>query len=387
MPKVALVPCTDYTQANRAVSAAIDLLGGTDILPDPKEKILLKPNLLAKAPPERACTTHPAVFAGVAAYLQENGRTKLSYGDSPGHGNPLQIAKECKIAAEADRLRIPLADFSQGKTVDFPDGNRAKSFVLANGVLDNDCVINLCKMKTHMLERITGAQKNIFGCVFGFNKGASHVAYPNAFDFAEMLADLNRLIRPRLHILDGIDAMEGNGPQSGTPKHMGVILASTDPVALDSLFASLIWLDPYLVPTNKTGEKRGVGVCDPSKITVATPDGQITVKEAREKYGNKSFDVYRGQEDKGEIRQLRMFRKLLRRRPKINARLCVRCGVCVQSCPVKGGALHLIEGKKTPVYDYDKCISCYCCQEMCPKRAIYSYQNPIGKIGNIRFKI
>lgn len=136
-------------------------------------------------------------------------------------------------------------------------GTRAKSFVLANGVLDNDCVINLCKMKTHMLERITGAQKNIFGCVFGFNKGASHVAYPNAFDFAEMLADLNRLIRPRLHILDGIDAMEGNGPQSGTPKHMGVILASTDPVALDSLFASLIWLDPYLVPTNKTGEKRG----------------------------------------------------------------------------------------------------------------------------------
>lgn len=111
MPKVALVPCTDYTQANRAVSAAIDLLGGTDILPDPKEKILLKPNLLAKAPPERACTTHPAVFAGVAAYLQENGRTKLSYGDSPGHGNPLQIAKECKIAAEADRLRIPLGRF------------------------------------------------------------------------------------------------------------------------------------------------------------------------------------------------------------------------------------------------------------------------------------
>lgn len=387
MTEVAFVPCPDYANAKAAVYAAIDLLGGPDILPDPGEKILLKPNLLAKTTADRACTTHPAVFEGVAAYLKENGRANLCYGDSPGHGNPLQIAKECGIAEAAERLGIPIADFTQGKTIDFPDGKRAKSFVLSNGVLDCDCIINICKMKTHMLERITGAQKNSFGCVFGFNKGASHVTYPNAFDFAEMLADLNRLVRPRLHILDGVVAMEGNGPQSGTPKPMGVILASTDPVALDSLFASLIWLDPYLVPTNKIGEKRGVGVCDPSKITVVTPNGRLAVPEAQKKYGSKNFDVYRGPEDKGEIRQLRLFHRLLRRKPKINPKLCVRCGVCVQSCPVKGGALHLVEGKKTPVYDYDKCIGCYCCQEMCPKRAIYSYQNPIGKIGNIKFKI
>lgn len=387
MVKVALVPCADYAKAEKAVETAIDLIGGAETLINKEEKLLLKPNLLAKTKTDKACTTHPAVFGGVAKYLLTHGYKHLSYGDSPGHGDPLGNAKECGIAAVAEELGIPMADFSGGQRTPYAGGIEANEFILANAVPNADGIINICKMKTHMLERITGAQKNLFGCVFGLNKGASHVKYPNATAFAKMLADLNRMLPARLHIMDGVIAMEGNGPQSGTPKQMGVILASTDAVALDTVFASLVYLDPTLVPTNVIGGARGVGESDAAKIEVVTPDGILTVPEAQEKYGDKTFDVYRAPADKGEISYLRPFKKLIRRRPKIKKELCVKCGICVKSCPVPGGALHFQKKGKPPVYDYNKCIGCYCCQEMCPKRAIYDYQHPIAKIANIKFKI
>ncbi len=380
MVKVALVPCTDYADAPRAVATAIDLIGGVESILQKEEKLLLKPNFLAKCPPEKACTTHPAVFRGVAEYLQKHGYNDLFYGDSPGHGDTASIARECGVGAVADALGIPLGDFAAGTPTAYPEGITEKEFILCNGVLAADGIVNVCKMKTHMLERITGAQKNLFGCVFGLNKGASHVKHPNAVEFAKMLADLNNMLKARLHVMDGVVAMEGNGPQSGTPKAMNVILASTDPIALDTVFASLVYLDPALVPTNVIGAARGVGVTDIAKIEVVTPLGPLTVPEAQEKYGDKDFDVYRGKADKGEISFLRPFKKLIRRVPKIKKDLCVACGICVKSCPVEGSALRFKKKGRPPVYDYDKCIACYCCQEMCPKKAIYAYQSPIAKI-------
>lgn len=387
MAKVALVRCESYETAAEAVKKAIELIGGVDGILNKEEKLLLKPNFLAKCPPEKACTTHPEVFRGVAEYLLEKGYTHLSYGDSPGHGDTAAIAKECGVGAVAESLGIPIADFTAGKSTPYEDGNVAKEFILANAVLECDGIINVCKMKSHMLERITGAQKNIFGCVFGLNKGASHVKYPNATEFAKMLADLNLMLKPRLHVMDGVVAMEGNGPQSGTPKNVGVILASTDSIALDTLFANLVYLDAKLVPTNVIGALYGVGEGDENKIEVVTEDGIITVKEAKERFGVRDFDVYRGKEDKGEISYLRPFKNLIKRKPKIKKDLCISCGICVKSCPVEGGALHFKKKGKPPVYDYSKCIGCYCCQEMCPKKAIYAYQHPITKIANLKFKV
>ena len=98
--------------------------------------------------------------------------------------------------------------------VRFPDGQKAHSFYLCKGVQEADALISLCKMKTHALERITGGVKNLYGCICGVNKAAGHARHPSSEAFAEMLADLNRCVRPKLHIMDGITAMEGNGPSS-----------------------------------------------------------------------------------------------------------------------------------------------------------------------------
>ncbi len=108
--EVALVKCESYDRAEviQAVSAAVELLGGMEnLIGLPKDShIVLKPNLLTKADPEKACTTHPAVFEAAGRLLQEAGFSDLCYGDWPGPSRlaPEKIAEECGISGPADSL-------------------------------------------------------------------------------------------------------------------------------------------------------------------------------------------------------------------------------------------------------------------------------------------
>ena len=371
--RVALVPVNTYEQpaVDAAVREAIGLLGGIGQFVQQEEKILLKPNLLARVKPQKAITTHPAVFAAVARLLREEGYRHLSYGDSPG--NPAtsaeKAADESGITAAAEQFAIPMGDFSHGSTMLCEDGRVSSSFCLCNGVIDADALINLPKMKTHALERITGGVKNLYGCVWSFNKAVGHAKHPNSESFADMLCDLNRMTKARLHVMDGITAMEGNGPASGTPVQMNMILASADPVALDSVFAALVHLDPTAVPTCVSGEAAGIGVMDHARITVLTPDGALTVAQAAEKYGNPRFDVFRGRLKKSILNNVGPLLPIFQERPRVDRNKCVGCGICEEACPVEHKAVHAGKGQKAR-YDYQKCIRCYCCQEMCPAKAI-----------------
>ncbi len=372
---VSLVPCAVYNEESvyRAVTQGISLLGGIEKFASKEEKILLKPNLLGRADPEKAVTTHPAVFGAVGRLLRDCGYPHIAFGDSPGPGSisVSKVAEGCGILQPAQALDIPLADFMHGIKTPAPDGLICKHFVIAGGVLEADAIINVCKMKTHALERVTGAVKNLYGCVQGLNKGAGHAKYPDAIRFARMVADLNVLLKPRLHIMDGIMAMEGNGPSSGTPVQMKVLLFSDDPVALDSVFCRLVNLSPALVPTNVAGEQAGIGVWREEDIEILTPEGKISFQQAADQYGKANFQVFRGSSAKGYAQRLSSLIPALRERPVADPKLCIRCGMCVESCPVEGKAIFLDKKlDKAPRYDYKKCIRCYCCQEMCPAKAI-----------------
>ncbi|MEG0767588.1 MAG: DUF362 domain-containing protein, partial [Clostridia bacterium] len=205
---VALIPCDTYAEENvyGSLQTALRLLGGVERFVSPAERVLLKPNLLGPANPEKAVTTHPAVLGAVARILREAGCHTVSYGDSPGSPlhSPAKTAQLCGMTPVARAQGLREADFSQGVYRAFPAGHVCHGFMLCKGVTEADTIWNLCKMKTHALERITGAVKNLLGCVQGLNKGAFHAKYPSAAGFAEMLVDLHRLLRPRLHVLDGI---------------------------------------------------------------------------------------------------------------------------------------------------------------------------------------
>lgn len=380
---VVLVPLDTYDQeaVNKAVAQGLSLLGGLPAIIGTEEKVLLKPNILARALPQKAVTTHPAVFSAVCKLLKEQGYAHLSYGDSPGNPTttPDKAAEACGIAAEARKWGVPAGEFNTGSLVHFPQGETCKSFYLSKAVQETDALINLCKMKTHALERITGAVKNLYGCITGVNKATGHAHYPTSEIFADMLVDLNRCVQPRLHILDGVMAMEGNGPSSGTPVPMNVLLFSLDAVALDSVFAGLIHLDPHQVPTCVSGARAGLGVMDFDAIRILTPHGTLTMDQAREQYGNRDFDVFRGVMKKSTLAKLMPLLPFLQHRPKVDPKKCIGCGVCEESCPVPEKAVHAGNGHKAK-YDYKKCIRCYCCQEMCPAKAIEVYRSPWNRL-------
>ena len=417
--KVAVIRCDTYEQdrVRKAVREAIDLLGGLDSIFGEEEafkargknaEIVLKPNLLTKAPPEKAVTTHPEVFRAVGELLREEGYTNLAYGDSPGTPVPgmEKTAEGCGIKSVADELGIRPGDFEHGTEVEYPEGKVAKRFILAKEVAKvtgaggsepEGMIINLCKMKTHQLERITGAVKNTFGCVCGVNKAMTHARYQSPQHFARMLADLNTLVRPSLHVMDAILAMDGNGPASGDPFPMNAILVSTDPVALDAVFCALICLDPQMVATNTACADEGIGIWDDEKIEILLggvpmqkEGAVINVDELAVKYASKDFNVQRSRDFRGKMNMMGMVERFMSKRPVVIANRCVGCGVCEATCPLENKVVIVREdssGNRVAAYDYSRCIKCYCCQEMCPERAITVKKSLLAKIVDRRWKV
>lgn len=339
--------------------SAIDSLGGMQALFGSKtNRILLKPNFLRPRDKDAHLTTRPEVFAAVAEVLLEAGYTNLSYGDSPAVADAGCVAKACGILEQAERLGIQFVDFEQSTAV---TSKHNRKFPIARPVLECDVIVNLAKMKAHQLTRITGCVKNLYGCVSGKHKGLGHVKNPTASSFGAMLLDLYETLQDKIafNVLDGIVAMEGNGPANGDPIAMHSLLFSTDAIAADRVFCALIDLDCALVPylSPQLREKPEQEAAEISLI--GTPIETLK---------NPAFRVNRTQKQE---RTGRFYDAFVRERPCIEQSLCLRCGLCQKSCPQREkGALQGKAGQY-PSFNYSRCIRCYCCQEVCPAGAIY----------------
>lgn len=373
--KVALVYCDSYdpAQVKQAVQQGLALLGGAQQFVKPGEKIVVKPNILVGDTPEKCVGPHPAVFKAVLEAFQETG-AQLSYGDSPGFGSPASGAKQAGLFQVAEAAGVPLADFQNEETRSFPEGHLIKQFTIARGVAESDGLISLAKLKSHALTRITGAIKNQFGCIPGLLKSEFHSRLPNVDLFSKMLVDLNLFLKPRLYIMDGIIAMEGNGPRNGTPRPMKVLLFSTDPVALDASVCRMINLDEKMVEPIQYGVEYGLGSSQAVEYLGEKP----------ERFYTPDFVVNRTAKTSAPLVSLfgtRLVRDAITPKPVIQTERCTQCGRCVQVCPAEPKALSWKNGKKqAPVYQYKDCIRCYCCQELCPHEAITVSVPALGRL-------
>jgi uncharacterized protein (DUF362 family)/NAD-dependent dihydropyrimidine dehydrogenase PreA subunit len=364
--KVALVRCEEYRleDVREAVRAGLDLLGGVKRFVQPVEKILVKQNTLVGEDPSKCVGPHPMVLQAVIEQFLAAGAA-VSFGDSPGFGNPRSAAKAAGYLPMAEDLGATLADFTTPVTRSFPEGNLIKQFTVARGVLDCDGLVSLSKLKAHALTRITGAIKNQFGCVPGMLKSEYHMKLPNGTLFAKMLVDLNLFIKPRLYIMDGIVAMEGNGPRNGTPRPMHVMLFSTDPVALDAAVCRMIHLDEALVEPVVYGNQFGLG----SSVDVEYLGEDISRFDCPNFIVNRSPASTTVNSQQGGAGAFA--RRYVSPRPVIDAAKCKLCGRCAQVCPADPKALTWDkDSPHPPVYNYANCIRCYCCQELCPHEAI-----------------
>ncbi|NLB01152.1 MAG: DUF362 domain-containing protein [Methanomicrobiales archaeon] len=377
---VAVVRCDDYTpdRVDAAVRRAIDLLGGIGRFVTPGESVLLKPNLLQGQDPERCVTTHPTVVAAVARILVEHG-CRVVTGDSTGAGivyneaNLQRAYSRCGFTAVAEETGTTLNYDTSSQIVAFPEGEVMKQFSIITPAIEADAIVVVSKAKTHMWMRMTGAAKNLFGLIPGLEKPVYHFRFQDERTFGKMIVDLNECMKPRLQIVDAVVGMEGDGPQAGSPRPIGVILAGTSYAAVDSVLARLIGMDPLEIESTRSAAERGL--FNPTAIrTVGDEPAEFTVSDFKKPstYTGGSVGIWR----RIVLAVVQRFGRTYAPRPGVIDSSCIGCRKCERICPVH--AITLIEGRAT--IDLSRCIRCYCCHEMCTEHAIALSRSLPGRL-------
>jgi uncharacterized protein (DUF362 family)/ferredoxin len=339
------------------------MLDGIETLPDVRgAQVLIKPNFLAPAKPERALTTHPLVLRAVVEYVLAKGGHPL-VADSPGIGSFERLLREGRYGEALSGLDVRIKPFRRTVAVDI--GGPFGRIDLAREAVEAEVVINLPKLKTHAMMLLTLGVKNLFGCVVGLKKPEWHMrSGVNRHMFARLLVQICRAINPAATLLDGILAMEGQGPgRSGTPRQIGILLGGASAPAIDAVVCRLLGLAPENLPTHRAAVELGLvpknfsvhGDFDPITGFRLPVLGPLT-------FGPKRFQ--------------RSVRKHLVQRPVVNRDMCRSCGECWRYCPAK--AITPYAG--VIGFDYDRCIRCYCCIEMCPHGALAAVETHPGKM-------
>jgi len=325
-------------------------------------RILVKPNLLMPAAPETAITTHPLVVKAVVAYLNQNGGKPL-IADSPPVGGFHRFMKKGGYAEALAGLDYAMRPLRETVTVDI--GEPFGRIDLAAEAVQADVIINLAKLKTHTMMGLTLGVKNMFGCVIGLEKPKWHLrAGADRALFARLLLQIHDVLAPAVTLVDGVLAMEGQGPgKSGTPRVLSRMVGGDDAVAVDMAVCKLLGLDPARLPTHQAAMQR-------ERVPPAVHiQGEVDMLS--------DFVFPELDEAATGLRfWQRVLRKRLIQRPVVDNRACKLCGECWQYCPAKA-IRHSIRGIS---FDYDACIRCYCCLEICPYGAISARRPLLGRM-------
>jgi uncharacterized protein (DUF362 family)/Pyruvate/2-oxoacid:ferredoxin oxidoreductase delta subunit len=352
MPKVLIHPAT-YDNVRPAVDQAFELFPRTF----KGKKVMIKPNVLRGSEAKESIVTNPAVLRAVVEKVESLGPSSIVVGDNPGlfsYG-----------ANEATFTQTGLMEAAKGYYRNIGDDSRRLPFngkfmstvSVSAAILDADIVISLPKFKTHGLTVLTGAIKNSYGILPGAQKAMLHKAAGNPEGFHEVIVDVFRLRVPDLFIVDAIVGMEGNGPASPDLRNIGLLLASDNAVAVDSVIATMMGVDPARLRFLQKAKEAGLGDYALNAIEVIgelkpLPDFKLPPLGGEAILRNEAMQM------------MIHTRTLLR--PQADPDKCTSCGTCIDHCPVS--ALSLVGN--IPQVDASKCIACFCCQEMCPEKAI-----------------
>lgn len=373
---VILQPCPDYSPETirQALEAVLDKADWIV----PGMKIGLKVNLLSGSEPEKSVTTHPSFVEELTRILVERG-AQVTIGDSPGGTftkSHLDKVYEKTQMTNAVRAGAKLNDNFEETQTSFMEAYTMKTFSYTSWLDEVDAIINCSKMKTHAMMTMTGAVKNMFGTIPGTTKPKYHMRYPNHMEFAHMLVDINEYFKPQLCIQDAVEAMEGNGPNTGTTRYVGCLLASTSPYALDMVEATIMGLKREDVPTLEAAYQRGLGPKDISEVIVEGDLDAYIVSDYKQvtqpmdiTFGNQTFF--------GKLVS-KLGKTALQSRPEVHVQECIGCSKCKQVCPAEAITMQ----NNLPTIDRDKCIRCFCCQEFCPVGAMKSHQSLVSKFLN-----
>jgi len=357
---VSVRECRDYDQdvIIRHVAEIYRSCGGPDVN---GKLVLVKPNILMDAVPEKCITTHPAVVEAVIRFLQGEGARVIA-GDSPALHRPGAKLEKAGIYEVCRKTGAGWVDFMKNPSeVRMRNG----SIRIASAALEADLVISLPKFKNHELVYFTGAIKNTLGLVPGISKAMQHALHYDRERFSVFLVDLNEAFTPHFFLMDGIMGMEGHGPGQGTPVNTGVLIGSSNPAALDIIASRIAGYDPMDIPTSRIAVARRNWLKGMEEIIYEGPELSSIIKKDFKRLpisGNENIAVK-------FIKHRLWFIKKFEKRPVFIHSECTGCGECVKICPVRAITMHS-EKKNWVVLNDRKCIRCFCCSEVCRYNAV-----------------
>ncbi len=372
--QVAVSKCENYaiTEVEAVIRAQLESLGACRSFFAGK-KVVIKPNLVIPASPDKCITTHPSLVEAAARIISEAGGRIIIAESSGGPYTESMMNISYRVTgikAAAEKAGVLLNTDTASRPFNAPHAVTSHYFDVIAPVCDADIIINIPKLKTHTLTIMTAAAKNLFGVVPGVDKLETHARYKNQDIFQSALVDLTAALcetKTIISIVDAVDAMEGNGPSGGNPRHIGCILSGFNPFAVDLVCAEIIGV-PDEVLMLKYASERGLCPSSVSSLKLTGDDiGMLKVPDF-------------AKPDTRRSKKLKSLPRFLSPRPVVSRKKCIGCGICSESCPEKTIVMKLEDGaKKAEIKDKD-CIRCFCCQELCPAKAIMIKKHFIFKL-------
>jgi len=374
--------CESYENIQDKVNYLLDnVLDNGNVIKD-NMTVFLKTNALAPHPASRAITTHPSVVRAVIRYFKKY-NVKIIVGDNPATKEMKTVYKVNGTLDVVEEEKVNLANNKDLKVISAKEYKRYKDFNVSREIVEADILVNLPKLKTHGLAYFTGAQKNLFGTIYGLEKAQWHVKSSSPAEFGEAMADLYSAIKNEMkdkimiNLMDGIEGLEGEGPSTGgNKKEANVLLSSRDAIALDRVAMEIVKLDYKKSFISIISNERGLGEFNLDNINIEG-DPLTLFKDVKFVPANVEGVGIRSLKINNKLN----IKKFVLEHPKFDKSKCIKCGECKKICPPQ--AIKIEKGK-TPCVSKSKCIRCWCCAEVCPVNAISKSKRPI--IGRIFFK-
>lgn len=358
MDQVSAVSCTSYNQ-DRVYEAVKEALYNIGFEIPTGKRILIKPNIMSQNKPKQHTITHYSLIDAICRILAEN-NNEILIGESISFfqkGLTKKAFDTSGIKKVADKYQARLLEFEKCELVRVAKGKDdvagLDELFIPKILSQVDLIIDACKLKTHGAMRISGAIKNMFGCLPGGYKQKIHRWVDSEFQLADVIIDIHKNIAPTLSIMDAIVSLDGGPTALGKPVATGLILASENPAALDFIAASMIGYQIDEVPLLiQAVERNLVKGMEDIKVIGHYPHLHF------EKLVKTPLDLPYNKDS--------IFVKYTYMDLKVKPRRCNQCKECITACPVK--AISWEEGKIK--LDTERCINCYRCISVCHKNAI-----------------
>ena len=257
----------DLKEVRKMMGELFSLIGPTPKLIPRGSRVLIKPNLTAEENLwEKGILTGPIFMQALVEEVQKAGPAEVIIAEAIAIGLNSKKAfaangyEEVARATGARLLDLYDGEFEEIKT---PAGGLLKSVRVSREVLRADFFINAPVLKTHFASTLTAAMKNLKGTTTYDEKKRFHYLGLN-----KAFTELNAVLKPHLNVLDGLIAMEGDGPIAGTPVGLNLLMAGTDTVAVDTIAARIMGIDPTEVLSLCLAQGMGLGVWDEKDIRV-----------------------------------------------------------------------------------------------------------------------